>query len=405
MPRSKRKKPSQKNKPFYARHWGSNEKRSRTRLWHRIQKAFRIEKPRYWWKERNLGQRIGILFVTAVLVLTLLMYGFAQIYIFKHRNEQLKLGTTFVPNYARYFDLDPKETLSAMMNDLGLRRFRFVSYWSDIEKTNGTYDFSELDWQFEMARQANAEVSLAIGLRQPRWPECHMPNWAREMPKDKWYPELKDFMQATIERYKDHPNLKSYQLENEFFLSVFGRCPDHSRERLIDEFKFVKSLDNTKPVIITRSNNAVPSWPIGEPQPDQSGAAVYKRVWDKTVTQRYFEYPLPSWYYAFFAGATELTTGRNTILHELQAEPWMPPGYDLRQASVAEQNKSMSADMLEKRIEYGKATSLKTIDLWGAEWWYWRKVKGNDPSLWDAAKRSIQTTQNTQAYREGEYAP
>ena len=165
MPRTKRKKSSAKSKPFYARRGGSNEKRNRSRIWHHVQKAFRVEKPRYWWKERSLGQRIGTFFVTAVLVLTLLMYGFAQIYILKHRNEQLKLGTTFVPNYARYFDPDPKETLSAMMNDLGLRRFRFVSYWSDIEKSNGKYDFSERDWQGEMAGQADAEMSLGVGLR------------------------------------------------------------------------------------------------------------------------------------------------------------------------------------------------------------------------------------------------
>jgi len=35
---------------------------------------------------------------------------------------------------------------------------------------------------------------------------------------------------------------------------------------------------------------------------------------------------------------------------------------------------------------------MRKIDLWGAEWWYWRKVKFNDPSLWNTAKESIKET-------------
>jgi len=63
----------------------------------------------------------------------------------------------------------------------------------------------------------------------------------------------------------------------------------------------------------------------------------------------------------------------------------------------------MNAETLKNRIEYGKATGLKTIDLWGAEWWYWRKVKRDDPSIWEAAKQSIHETQRKDAYRDGGY--
>lgn len=408
MARAKRTKTvtkSSESRPFFARHWGSNERRNRTRLWHRLQKAVRIERPHYWWHERSIWQRLGVSLLAILLLSTVVFYTFAQAYIFRHRNEPLVLGTTFIPNYARYLEVDPQETLHAMMYDLGIRRYRFVSYWSNMEKEKGTYDFSELDWQFKMAEESNSDVSLSIGLRQPRWPECHMPEWARNTPKDVWYPELQKFMTAVIERYKDHPNLGSYQLENEFLLTAFGECPDHSRERLIEEFELVKSLDADTPVVITRSNNAVPSWPIGQPRPDVSGAAVYKRVWDKTVTKRYFEYPLPAWYYAFFAGATELTTGRNTILHELQAEPWLPEGYSLKTTSTEEQYETMNPERLKDRIEYGKATGMRTIDLWGAEWWYWRKENRDDPALWNVVKDAVQQTQRTNAYRDGQYIP
>jgi hypothetical protein len=275
--------------------------------------------------------------------------------------------------------------LDAILNDLGVKQLRLVGYWDKIEKTEGTYDFSELDWQFQKANEAAAKVSLAIGLRQPRWPECHMPDWAGKQPMDVWSVQLKAFMKTVIERYKDNPALQSYQLENEFFLKVFGICPDFSRERLVDEYNFVKDLDPTHPVIISRSNNAL-GLPLGQPQPDAFAVSVYKRVWDVTLTKRYVEYPFPSWFYGFLGGAGKIMTGKDLYIHELQAEPWPPNHQDIVDTPLEEQSKSLNAERLKHRFEYGKATGLRSIDLWGAEYWYYRKEVLKDPSVWDVAK-------------------
>ncbi len=314
------------------------------------------------------------------------MYGIAQWYIAKHSHEPLQMGATFIPDYAASFGLDPKDTLGAIIGDLGAKRVRLVSYWENGETIRGTYDFSFLDWQFKMAEDAGAKVSLAIGLRQPRWPECHMPAWAEKIPKSQWQPELMKYMTAVVNRYKDNPALDSYQLENEYFLSVFGNCPDFSRDRLVDEFKLVKSLDDKHTLVVSMSNNAIGT-PIGQPTPDEWAISVYKRVWDKTITHRYFEYPIPAWYYAFRAGWVELTRGHNSFIHELQAEAWPAADMAIQDAPIAEQNKSLDVKRLKDRFEYGRATGMRTIDLWGVEWWYWRKVKLDDPSLWNVAKK------------------
>ena len=192
------------------------------------------------------------------------MYGIAQWYIHKHAGEKLEYGVTFIPDYAEYYGLDAGATMQAIIDDLHVNNFRLVSYWEDIETTPGVFDFSKLDWQFQKANAAGAKVSLAIGLRQPRWPECHMPSWLDGQTKEVWYPQLKEVMQKVIERYKDNPALESYQLENEFFLKAFGLCTDFSRERLVDEAKFVKSLDGSHALIISRSNNAL-GLPVGQP--------------------------------------------------------------------------------------------------------------------------------------------
>jgi hypothetical protein len=184
----------------------------------------------------------------------------------------------------------------------------------------------------------------------------------------------------------------SYQLENEFFMTVFGICPDHSRERLVDEFNFVKEQDPKTPVIISRSNNWV-GLPVGEPRPDKFAISVYKRVWDQTITKRYYEYPLPAWFYAFLAGAGEIATGKDMVIHELQAEAWLPNGFEQKTASTEELYKSMNPERLKDRLAYGKATGMRQVDLWGVEWWYYMKQARNEPGLWDTARTEIRKQQ------------
>jgi hypothetical protein len=343
------------------------------------------------WSNRSRWGRTGVILASIFTLLLSSTYSIAYWYQQSHNDEPLKIGTTFVPNYSRYFESDPKEVLSAMINDLGIKRFRLVSYWNNHEKEPDQYDFSELDWQFDMIEAAGGEVALAIGLRQPRWPECHGPDWAMAKTVPQWTEDLKEYMGVTIDRYKDRAVLVEYQLENEFLLTVFGDCPDHSRERLIDEYNYVKTKDDTRPLIVNRSNNAVPSWPVGEPRADVVGAAVYKRVWDKTITKRTFEYPLPPWFYSFLAGGTELTTGTQSIIHELQTESWLPEnsGYDMRDAPLELLYDTFGPDMVAERIKYGVDTGIRTIDLWGVEWWYQLKTQRNAPELWDNAKAAL----------------
>lgn len=346
---------------------------------------------RYW--RRNWFHKVVVIFALIIGLSVGTMYGIARWYIWQQSSKPLILGTSFIPDYAESLGLDPKATLDAILNDLGVRHLRLVSYWTDIEPTKGTYDFSTLDWEFQKADAAHAKVSLAIGLRQPRWPECHMPSWAQSEPESVWAPQLETFMQAVIERYKNNPALESYQLENEYLLKVFGQCTNFDRNRLINEFNFVKKLDPNHTVIIARSNNAI-GLPIGKPTPDEFGVSVYKRVW-VPIVNRYVEYPFPAWFYAFLGGAGEILTGKNLIIHELQAEPWPPHGADLTKTSITEQNKSLDATRLQGRFTYGEATGIRQIDLWGAEFWYYRKETLHDPSLWNVAKQQFAKGSNT----------
>lgn len=334
---------------------------------------------------KNFWNKLWISILAIILVVVGIMYGIAQWYIYTQRDVPLKVGVTFIPRYAESLGVEPKETLEAILTDLQPSQVRLVSYWNDIETSPGVYDFSELDWQFQMAAEHDTAVSLAIGMRQPRWPECHIPKWQIGASNETRNQALLTFMQKVVERYRSNPALESYQLENEFFLSVFGECPDFTRQRLVDEFNYVKQWDPSHPIIISRSNNAI-GFPINQPKPDIYGVSVYKRVWDKNITKRYFEYPFPAWFYGFLAGGSKIIDGRDLIIHELQAESWTPDGYNIVTAPTEELYKSMNPNRLSNRFEYAHASGIKHFDLWGAEWWYAMKVNRDQPELWNTAK-------------------
>jgi hypothetical protein len=342
-----------------------------------------------FWLKNGWWRRIWVSLAVLIIICLSGMYGIARWYIAGNASKPIELGASFIPAYARFFGLDPKETMSAMIDDAGFKQLRLVSYWDEGEPTKGAYNFTDLDWEFQMAEQKGAKISLSVGLRQPRWPECHMPSWAANEPASEWYPQLNDYITAVVNRYKNSPALNNYQLENEYFLKAFGQCIDFSRDRLVNEYKLVKGLDPKHTLVVSMSNNAIGT-PIGAPKPDEFAVSVYKRVWDKTITRRYYEYPFPAWYYAFRAGWTRLTTGRDSYIHELQAEAWPAWNGDLRYTPLSEEYKSMNAQRLHDRFQYGEATGMKEIDLWGVEWWYWLKVKKNDPSMWNAGKQEVQ---------------
>jgi hypothetical protein len=338
-------------------------------------------------RPKTLFQKIIAVFLCLIVLLGASMYGIALWYMHSVSNKPQTVGVSFVPDYAQSLGLDPEATMDGLIS-IGAKEFRLTSYWSDSERTQGQYDFTQLDWQFKKAEAAHANVTLAIGLRQPRWPECHMPGWALNEPASVWEPQLEQYMTAVISRYKDSPSLQSYQLENEYFNRAFGGCTNFDRNRLVREFNLVKKADPNHTVIISRSNNGI-GIPLGAPTPDLYGVSVYKRVWDAGLTHRYLEYPFPAWYYAFLAGLQKIHDGRGMIVHEMQAEAWAPNGKSLTEISLAEQNKSLNAERLQGRFEYGKATGLSEVDMWGGEYWYYRLTVLHDPSLWNVARQEF----------------
>jgi hypothetical protein len=307
-------------------------------------------------------------------------------------------GVSFSIKYARELGLDWQANYLALLDDMGFKHLRLMSYWDLSEPQQGQYDFKDLDWQINQANLRGAKVSLAVGFRQPRWPECHEPAWAKQLPVDQpaWQSALDTYMTAVVNRYKDNPAIESYQLENEAKNNWFGDCRGSaaSTERLNHEFNLMKQLDPKHETMMSLSDEH--GLPLGTPVPDKYGFSIYRIVYStNTPIHFYVTYPTTVWFHRLRAAFINHVRHRQVYVHELQLEPWGPKATKF--LSLKEQDKSMSADQVHKSVLYTRKTGINDIYMWGGEWWYWRKETMHDPSIWNAVKQEV-VQANTNSY-------
>ena len=300
----------------------------------------------------------------------------------RHHNQPYVTGVSFSTKYARELDLDWREAYLALLNDLHVRQFRLMTYWDEGEPRSGDYHFEDLDFQMEQAAKVGSKISLAIGLRQPRYPECFVPDWAVKLSEAERQTALERYLKAVVERYRLNSAIVSWQLENEALNTAFGVCRNFDRARLTSEFKLVKALDPGRPIMMSVSNEY--GLPLGQPRGDIVGFAIYHTVFEGRVIHRYFTYPFTPLFFRLRAALIEDLIKRPVAVHELQGEPWGSTA--TKDLSLAEQNKSMDAKTLNYIVNFARDSGIRTMDLWGGEWWYWRKVKFNDSSLWETAR-------------------
>lgn len=341
----------------------------------------------YWNRFKILSRKKRVLIALSVVTVFYLvnMFLFGAVYQLQHRNDKVILGTSFSKNAAEELGLDWKANFIALQEELNIRNFRLMSFWYNHEPHQGTYDFSDLDWQLDEAAKRGGKVSLSVGLRQPRWPECHQPEWAKELEKTdkaKWYAAISNYLQVVVERYKHHPAIESWHLENEYFNRNFGQCDDFSKQRLKDEIALIKKLDNSHPIIITLADQL--GFPLTGPHPDIYSTSLYRGNYVKFVG--YFPYPIPTHFYSSKAFFIKLLHGKDIYIHELQLEPWGPR--PTKELSVGEQDYYMDTSRMRGNIDFAVDTGMKKMNLWGAEWWYWRKVKFNDPGPWNLVREA-----------------
>lgn len=316
------------------------------------------------------------LFLGLVLVLSLIVVWLA----YKPAPAAITYGMSFNTMYARELGLDWKETYNAILHELGVRHLRLAAHWPMIEPEKDVYNFEELDYQVTEAEKVNATVVLAVGRRLPRWPECHIPQWAREQSWEDQKVEIKAYMTKVVERYKDSPALKYWQVENEPYLSLFAYeyCGKFDESFLEEEIALVKALDPGHLILVTDSGN-LGTWAGAYRHGDVFGTSEYVYFWNPDIGP--FKTFLPPWFYRAKEKVIALQYGyKPTMLIELSAEPWLVE--PVVNVPLAIQFTRMDVEKFNSILDYAKDTRYDQQYLWGAEWWYWLKLQGH-PAMWD----------------------
>lgn len=291
-------------------------------------------------------------------------------------------GVTFSKPYAESLGLDWREAYRAVLDDLGVGMLRLPVYWNEVAHNPERFEFENYDWLVSEAAKRHVTLILALGRKLPRWPECHTPEWARNLSEQEQEEKIRDYLIATVNRYKSFSSVIAWQVENEPFLS-FGECP-HLQKRFLDqEIALVRGLD-AKPIVITDSGE-LSFWIPAARRADWFGTTLYRHVWTRWLG--YATYPLPPALFKIKRVLTELVARPDKMLViELQAEPWMskqPP----TQFPLKEQLAHMGVERFQGILEYARQTSFDTFYLWGVEWWWWLKTKADRPEMWEEAKK------------------
>jgi hypothetical protein len=304
----------------------------------------------------------------------------------KGLNKEVNWGVNFSQKQAIFLELDPREAYLALLEDLKVKNIKISVHWDLVETNPNEYDFTDLDWQMAEAQKNNAKIILAIGMKTPRWPECHVPQWAMNSSKTEQQQDIVRYLTAITSRYKDSVALSAWQVENEPFLA-FGYCPWIDENFLKQEVALVKQIDNGKhPIIITDSGEMSTWTKAANVGGDIVGFTTYRAVWQETL-KTYISYS--PWYtpmlYFRRAQVIQALYGKKAIGVELQAEPWCKAS--VMNASIEEQQKTMSLEQLQKNIQFARDTGIDTYYLWGGEWWYWMKQKQNHPEYWEEIRK------------------
>jgi len=297
--------------------------------------------------------------------------------------EDISWGVNFSQKHASSLGLDWQETYLAILDDLGASKIKLGTYWDYIEYDQGNYDFSNLDFLINEAEKRGAEVLPVVGLKSIGWPECHIPQWAKDLSKENQQKAVLKYIEKVVSRYRDRDIIKTWIIENEPFFA-FGECPWQDEEFLEKEIALVRSLDDRE-IMITESGE-IPMWFKAARHGDIVGTTMYRKVWSN-IFNTYTTFPLPPVFYYRKTLLINLFFDKPVVSVELQAEPWSRNLiYD---TELAEQEKTMNPEQFRKNVNYARKTGFDQFYFWGAEWWYWLKKTQNKPEIWEEAKSLI----------------
>lgn len=301
------------------------------------------------------------------------------------KRYKVEYGISFSQNHASDLGLDWHKVYVEMLNDLHPKYVRVAAMWDDVEAVKGEYNFANVDFMMDKAKEFDTKAVLVVGQKAPRWPECHIPDWV-EGDGESAHDDLLAYVKAVVERYKTHVALEIWQVENEPFITFkFGKCKKYEKESTYEEIALVKSIDPEHKTIVTDSGE-LSSWRKASGAGDLFGSTLYRIV--QTPGGNKFSY---GWLPAGFYRAKARLWGRGYeefFISELQAEPWFTDSNPWN-TPVEVQEETMNIERLATHFDYVERVGASRAYLWGVEWWYFMKEYKADARYWEAVKEKM----------------
>ena len=292
-----------------------------------------------------------------------------------------KYGITFSTVYSKGLGLDDKKVYKTLLDDLNVKYVRLPVYWSEVETEEGIYDWSTYDWLVDQSNKNDVNLTMVVGAKVPRWPECFVPDWVKKFNSEEQHKHTMNFIGETVKRYRNSVSVDRWQVENEPFFP-FGECEEQvTMEQFNERVSIVRELDN-KPIQVTVSGELGP-WKDAAKQADILGLSMYRQTWNDFFG--HFMYPISPEFYYLRAQLVKDYVSR-VIVSELQAEPWFPEPIENR--PILEWYDAFDVEKFENNLDFARKARLLEAYLWGAEWWYLLKENGDD-RLWNVAKSAF----------------
>ena len=332
---------------------------------------------------KGLISGLGFVWMLALwaLLVTGIVFALSTWYNYKESNKELIWGMSWSTKRAQTLGLsaDTTANLDAILNEIPIRRLQLMSYWDVGEPEKGTFNFSQLEEQFAVARRRGLRVSLQLGLHQSVSPFCHQPAWTQTLDQTELTIHLQHYLQRLIERFDNEVNLVQYQLEPEIFRVADGTCTHQLQVADLDElYQFVTTLTE-KEVAVSLANNR----PIVRRQTPNAGGFGLRLTPYAQPEEKWYQLQrtLPARYYNFLAGNFSIFhSSSRFFIRQLVIEPV--------------DNLPFSAELLQQRLDYAASSNLKTIDLQGAEWWLQQTQQGDNSLLELIAQKTQPNFQN-----------
>ncbi|MEK7182809.1 MAG: hypothetical protein AAB694_01480, partial [Patescibacteria group bacterium] len=127
-------------------------------------------------------------------------------------------GFSYSPKYASSLDLDWRQSYIFLLDELKPPSVRVPLYWDETETTPRVFSFERLEFLLAEAYKRNIPVVLNVGYRVFRYPECHVPEWAKTFSQHELEDAERSYLSGVV-LYLSETSLaasvEAIQIENE----------------------------------------------------------------------------------------------------------------------------------------------------------------------------------------------